>query len=113
MALQRFPVQNAGLFGQTQTALGQILEGSIHGIGPCHHNDVPAGLELFLVQAVDFPEAAAGTVADVGLAQLFADGDADTVGFRAVLSCIQYKIPVSDTLAVIQPLKNVIQFQRA
>ena len=53
------------------------------------------------------------TVADVGLAQFFADGDTYPVGFRAVLSCVQYKITVSDTLAVIQPLKNVIQFQRA
>ena len=31
---------------------------SLHGPRPCHHHDVPAGLELFLVQAVDLPDAA-------------------------------------------------------
>ena len=113
MALYRIRIQNPGLFGQGQNTLCQILKGRIHGFGPGHHHNVPAGLELGFIQAVNLPKTAAGTVADVGLAQLLTDGDANTVVFRAVTPCVKHKIAVSNTLAVIQPLKNVIQFQRA
>ena len=71
----------------------------------------PAGLELFLVQAVDLPDAAAGAVAHVGLAQLLADGDAHPVSVRAVLSGVKHQQTVGNAGGAIQAPENMIELQ--
>ena len=103
--------QNAGFFGKGEVGVRQRVEGCLDGPGADHHHDVPAGTELFLIQAVYFPDAAAGTVADVGLAQLFADGNAHPVGVRAVFPGIEYQIPVCLSAGPVQPLKDVVEFE--
>ena len=58
------------------------------------------------------PEAAADAVADVGLAQLFADGDAHPIGIGPVFPCVQHQKSIAEAVGVIQPFENVIEFQR-
>jgi hypothetical protein len=48
----------------------------------------------------------------MGFAQLLADGNTHPVAFRTVFPSIEHQITIRRTLGVIQPLKNVIQFQR-
>ena len=76
---------------QIQIAPGELLKGSVHCLGPGHHNDVPAGPELFFIQPVNFPDPPPGAVADMGLTQFLADGDTHTVGLAPVLPGIQHQ----------------------
>ena len=48
----------------------------------------------------------------MGFAQLFADSDAYPVGACPVFPCLKHKISVAETVGVIQPFENVIEFQR-
>ena len=67
-----FLPKNTGLFRQGEIRRGQLVKGRVHGAASGYHNDVPATVELFLVQAVNLPEPAADTIADMGFAQLLA-----------------------------------------
>ena len=49
----------------------------------------------------------------MGLTQLFADSNANTVALRPVFSRVQHEITVGLPVATIQPLEDVIQFQTA
>ena len=111
LILYLYRLQNSRFFRKGQVACRQLLKGSLHGPRPCHHHDVPAGLELFLVQAVDLPDAAAGAVAHVGFAQLFADGDAHPVSVRAVLSGVKHQKAVGNAGGVIQAPENMVELQ--
>ena len=104
--------QKIQLSGQSQITFRQLVKWSIHGLGTGHHNDVPAGLKLCFIQPIDLPDPPPGAVTDMGFAQFFADSNPHPVAGRTVLPGIQHQIAVRCTLGVIQPLKNVIQFQR-
>ena len=101
--------KDAGFFCKAKVSLGQLLEGGIDGPGPGDHNDIPAGLECFLVEPVDFPQAAADPVSDMGFPQFFADGDAHPVGTRPVAPGIEHQKPVGLAVGVIQTPKNVVE----
>ena len=104
--------QKIQLSGKGQIASRQLVKGSVHGFGSGHHNDVPAGLKLLFVQPIDLPDPPPGAVTDVGLAQFLADGNTHPVALGPVLPGIEHQKSIRSTLGVIQPLKNVIQFQR-
>ena len=101
--------QDACPFGQRQITSCQLVKGGFHCTGPGHHNNVPAGLELFLIQAVYFPDAAAGTVTDVGLAQFFTNGNTHPIAVQTILPGIEHQKSIGLTGRVIQPPENVIQ----
>ena len=90
--------------------MGQGLEITMDRLGPGDHDDVPAGVESVFVQPVDFPDAAAHPIADHGMPQLFADGDAHPIGGRPVGSGVKHKASVCLTLGAVKPLKDVIEF---
>ena len=96
-----------------QISASQLLKIGTNGFGAGNDHNIPAGLELFLIQPVDLPDAAADSIADHSMPQLFADGDAHPIGICPVLPGIQHKIAVCLPAGTIQPLKNVIQFQTA
>ena len=104
--------QQIQLFGQSQITLRQLIKRSIHGLGTGHHNDVPAGLKLLFVQPIDLPDPPPGAVTDMGLAQFLADSNTYPVAVCTVLPGIEHQIAVRSTFGMVQPLKNVIQFQR-
>ena len=108
----RFLNQQIQLLCQSQITLGQLVKWSVYSFGTGHHNDVPAGLKLFFVQPIDLPDPPPGAVTDMSLAQFLADGNTHPVTFGPVLPGIEHQKSVRRTLGVIQPLKNVIQFQR-
>lgn len=104
--------QKIQLFGKCQVTSRQLVERSIHGFAAGHYNDVPAGLKLCFIQPIDLPDPPPGAVTDMGLAQFLADGDAHPVAFGTVLPGIEHQQTIRRTPGVVQPLKNVIQFQR-
>ena len=104
--------KDAGLFCQLQIGVGQFLKVGCNGLAACHHNDIPARLEFFLVQTVDLPETAAYPIADMGLAQLFAHSDAHTIAARSIFTGIEHQIAVGLSLSAIKPPEYVIEFQR-
>ena len=56
-------------------------------------------------------DAAAGAVAHVGFAQLFADGDAHPVPVRAVLSGVKHQKAVGNAGGAIQAPENMVELQ--
>ena len=104
--------QNSGLPGKGEIAAGEGLEGCVDGFRPGYHHDIPAGLEFAFVQAVDLPQSSADPVANHGMPQLFAYGNAYPVGGGSVLPGVEHQTAVSLTVGVIKPPENVIQFQR-
>jgi hypothetical protein len=95
---------------QGQTSLAKLLKGSFHGLGPCHQNDIPPRIKPILMKAIDLPEAATNPVADMGLSQLFAYRNAQTVDPLPIFSGIENQIAVGKAFCVVKPLENVIQF---
>ena len=92
--------------------MGQFLKICCDGLASRHHHNIPAGLECFLIQAVDFPETAAYPVADMGLAQLFAHRDAHAIAARPIFAGVEHHVAVGIPLGAIKPPKYVIEFQR-
>ena len=107
-----FSYKDPCLICQVQISACESLEIGVHGFRPGHDHNIPAGLEFFFIQPVNLPDAAADPIADHSMPQLFADGDAHPIGVCPILPGIQHKIAVCLPVGPIQPLKNVIQFQR-
>ena len=105
--------QDSGFVGQSQIGIDDILERCADAAASCHHHDIPAGLESAFVEAVGLPQAAADPVADHGMTQLFADGDAHPVGAGPVLPGVEYQIRIGLSGGGIQPPEYVVQFQAA
>ena len=103
-------LQDTGLFCQLQIGGGEFSEISMYGFCPGHYHNIPAGLEFFFIEAVNFPETAAHTVAHMGLAQFFADGDANTVFPRLIFAGVENQITVGIAGGGIQAPENVVQF---
>ena len=103
--------QDPRLFCKGEEAGRQLVKGGLHGPGPRHHHNIPAGLESVFIQAVDLPDTTAGTVAHMGLAQLFADRDAYPVPIRLVLSGVEHQKSVGEAGGVIQAPENVVELQ--
>ena len=101
----------SGIGSQLQKSIGQLVEGGLDGFAPGHDHNIKAGAEPVFVQPVYFPEAAADTVADVGLSQFFTDGDTNPVDSKPVGAGIKHQIPIGLAMGPIKPLKDVIQFQ--
>ena len=99
--------------GQGQICFGKLLEVRGDAAASCHHNNIVAGLKQVLIEPVDFPQTAAGPVADHGMAQLFTGGDAHPIHTQAVGSGVKHQHSVGKTLGSIEPAENVLQFQRA
>lgn len=97
---------------QMQIRLFQLFIRSIYSAASCHHNEIPAWLELGFVEPVDLPQTAPYLVAHHGVTQLCADGQADAVFTCAVFAAIKHKIAVGTGFAlVVKPTENVIQFE--
>ena len=105
-----FVPEDSGFFRQSQIGLGQLIEGGLQRFGSCHHHDIPTREEFFLIEPVNFPQATANPVADVGLAQLFAHRNAHPVAARPILSGIEHQIGAGLAVGVIKPPENVIEF---
>ena len=101
---------NACLPGGMEVALGQFLKGGMDCPGAGHDHDIPAALELVLVEAVDFTQSSADTVAYIGFTQLFADGNAHPIGAGAVASGIEYQTAVCLSARLVKTLEYVIEF---
>ena len=63
---------------QIQIGVFQLSVRSVHSAASCHHNEIPAWLELGFVCSVDLPQTAADSVARHCMAELFGDGNAQT-----------------------------------
>ena len=100
------------LLGLGQVILFQLLIGGADGSGSAHHDDVPAGLELLFMEAVNGAELAAQAVADHGVAQLGADRQTDSVFLRAIFPAVEDEpLACGGTASGIEPSEEVIQFQ--
>ena len=85
------------------------LKGGMDRPGACHNHNVPAALECFLVEAVDFTQSSADTVAHIGFPQLFADGNAHPIGGSAVASGIQHQMAVGLSVCLVKTLEYVVE----
>ena len=106
--MTRLVLQDAGFAGGSQVIFGELMEGCVDGLGPCHHHDVPAGLEQILVKTVYLPQSSAGPVAHMCLTQLFADGNAHPIGGGAVLAGIEYQTGVCLSAGAVKPLNPFV-----
>ena len=104
--------QNARLTGGGEVALRQLVEGGTDGPGPGDHHNVPAGLKLIFIQTVNLPQSSADPVADVGLTQLFAYGDAHPILPGPVAPGVEHDVPVGLPSRPVEPLKYVVELQR-
>ena len=103
--------KDTGLFCQLQVGGGELSKIRMYGFCPGNYHNIPAGLEFFLIEAVNLPETASHTVAHMGLAQLFADGDAHTVFPRLILTGVEHQIAVGIAGGGVQAPKDMVQFQ--
>ena len=94
---------------QPKVACREAVEGSLHGAGSGHHNNVPAGLEPFFVEAVNFPQASACPVSLHGVTQLFAGGNAHPILPRPIFAGVNGKVGIRSTGGMVQALENMIE----
>ena len=88
---------------------GELLEGRMDGFCPCHHHNIPTGLEPLLIEPVNFPQSSADPVAHVCLTQFFADGNSYPIGIRAIASGIEHQTGIGLTGSAVKPLEYVIE----
>ena len=98
--------------GKGEITLCQSVKGCVHCLGAGDDHNIVTRTEAVLIQPVDLPDPPPGAVTDMGLAQFLADSNTHPVAFGTVLPGIEHQQTIRRTLGVIQPLKNVIQFQR-
>ena len=92
-----------------EVALSQFLKGGMDCPGAGHDYDIPAALELVLVEAVDFTQSSADAVAHICLTQLFADGNAHPIGGGAILSGIEYQMAIGLPAGSVKTLEYVVE----
>ena len=109
--VRRFLSKNAGLFGGFEIAFRQLFKGRMDRPGARHDDDIPAALELFLVEPVDFTQSSADTVAHIGFPQLFADGNTHPVGGSAIFSGIEHQMAVCLSAGLVKTLEYVVELE--
>ena len=105
--------QDPGLGSQGQISADNVLERCRNTAASRHHHNIPAGLELCFIEAVYLPQAAADPIADHGMTQLFADGNAHPVGAGPVLPGVENHNGIGLSGGGIQPPEYVIKLQAA
>ena len=68
-----------------------------------------AGLESILLEAVSFPQAAAGPVTDHSMSQFLAGGDAHPVDAQAVAPGIKDHVAIGIAIGGIEPAEYVVE----
>lgn len=96
---------------QRKIALGQLVKRRLNRTAAGNHNDIPAGRKPFFIQTVNLPDTAAGTVSNMCLTQLLADGNTHPVDPGTVPTGIKHQITIRNTLAAVKPLEYVIKLQ--
>ena len=113
MAASSVFTQNAGFFRQGQIGLGQLAKICADAAASGNDNNVPSGSKPILIEPVDLPQAAADTIADHSVAQLFTHSHTYPIGIHAVFSGVKHQIPIGVSGGGIKPPENMIQFQCA
>ena len=104
-----FRNKNSSLFGSFEVAFGQLLKGRVNRAGACNDHNIPTALESLLIEPVDFTQSSADTVAHVGFAQLFADGNAHPIGGSAIFSGIEHQMGVRLSAGLVKALEYVVE----